>query len=145
MQLTAMFEFQICHSKYSSKSSLNQHMKMHDDSKWHKCDVCLKVFNRKSNLIQHYRTHTGEKPFACQICDNKFTQKGTLVQHQATHSEIKAFKCSICPEGRFFKTKAGLSNHMVFHYEPKFSWTFYEHKSHTKSNLKTHEKTHFTT
>ena len=117
-------------------------MKIHDYSKSFKCDVCLKVFPNKSCLKIHYRTHTGEKPFACQVCDRRFARKCTLARHLATHSEIKPFKCSICPEGKFFKTKVGLNNHMVYHYEPKFSCIQCDYKTHTKCNLKTHEKTH---
>ena len=117
-------------------------MRVHDDSKCFKCDVCLKAFDRKSKLVTHYRMHTGEKPFACQICDRKFGQKQHLVEHQATHSETKSFKCSICPEGRFFKTKHGLRNHMIFHFEPKFFCSHCDHKCHTASNLKSHKKTH---
>ena len=117
-------------------------MKVHDDSKCFKCDVCFKMFPYKSQLNMHYIIHTGEKPFACQICDRKFARKDYLVQHQATHSEIKSFKCSICPEGRFFKTKDGLRQHMVYHYEPKFSCCYCNHKSYTTSDLKKHEKTH---
>ena len=117
-------------------------MKIHDDSKSFKCDVCFKVFDRNSNLVQHYRTHTGEKPFNCQLCDSKFAQKIHLVRHQATHSDIKSFKCSICPEDRFFKTKDGLSHHMVFHYEPNFFCSHYDYKCHTKCCLNRHEKTH---
>ena len=47
--------------------------------------------------------------------------KKQLVRHQATHSEIRSSKCFIYPEGRFFKTKDGLNNHMVFNNEPKFA------------------------
>ena len=72
-------------------------------------------------------------------------QKCALVRHQATHSEIRSFKCSICPEGRFFKTKAGLKNHLRFHYETKLSCSFCDHKSYTTTHLKTHEKAHFKT
>ena len=54
------FECQVCHKKYSSKKYLNQHKKIHDDSKSFKCDVCLKVFSSKSKLVANYRTHTGK-------------------------------------------------------------------------------------
>ena len=117
-------------------------MKIHEKSKKYKCDVCLKAFHQKSNLIKHYRIHTGEKPFACQLCDKKFAYKYSLVQHLATHSEVKYFNCSICPEGRSFKTKNQLRNHMVFHYEPKFACSHCDYKTHTKQNLNIHKKVH---
>ena len=90
----------------------------------------------------HYRMHSGEKPFACQICDRKFAVTFSLIQDKATNSEIKSFKCFICPEGRFFKTKHELNNHMVFHYKPKFSCSHCDHKSYRSDHLKRHEKTH---
>ena len=117
-------------------------MKIHDESNAFKCDVCLKRFLSNSYLETHYRTHTGEKPFACQICNRKFARKDHLVQHQVTHSEIRSFKCSICPEERFFKTKQSLNQHMVFHYEPKFACSHCDYKTHSKSNIKVHKKTH---
>ena len=136
------FSCQICHKSYSNKCSLGYHMKTHKESKALKCDVCLKVFSCKSKLKIHYRTHTREKPFACQICNKKFAVKHALTRHQATHSDDKPFKCSICPEGRYFKTKDCLRTHMMLHYEPKFSCSYCDHKSYTKSSLKAHEKTH---
>ena len=117
-------------------------MKVHDESNAFKCDICFKVFQSKAHLKSHYRIHTGEKPFACQTCDRKFAVKGDLVRHQATHSDVRSFKCSICPEGRYFKTKCQLRNHMVFHYEPKFACSHCDHKTHRKCDLQKHERTH---
>ena len=135
-----LFNCQICHRSYSSKYSLNRHMKVHDESKAFKCDVCLKLFSTKEELKDHYRTHTGEKPFACQICDKKFARKSDLVRHQATHRDDRPFKCSICPEGRYFKTKDCLIKHMILHNKPKFSCSFCDYKSYTKRDLNTHIK-----
>ena len=136
------FNSQVCHRSYNNKDDLNQHMKVHYKSKALKCDICFKVFKRKSNLKRHYRTPTGEKPFACQVCYKNFSQKYDLVRHQATHSEIRSFKCSICPEGRFFKTKHNLNQHLVYHYEPKFACSHCDYKTHTSGALKVHKKTH---
>ena len=115
-------------------------MKIHNVSKSFKCKVCLKIFPSKAQLKIHHRTHTGEKPFACQIRDKKFARKSDLVKHQAVHRDDRPFKCSICPKGRYFKTKVSLNQHMIFHYEPKFSCNYCGHKCYTKDNLKKHEK-----
>ena len=61
-----------------------------------------------------------------------FAQNAHLVRHQATHSDVRNFKCSICPDGRFFKTKDQLSQHMVYHYKPRFSCSYCYHKSYRK-------------
>ena len=137
-----LFSCQICRKTYCNKQSLNQHMKVHDESKALKCDVCFKLFSHKSGLTRHYRIHTGEKPFACQVCDKKFSQKSSLLNHQAVHSDVRPFKCSICPEGKYFKTKHLLRTHMLYHGEPKFSCFYCDYKSYTKSQLNCHESTH---
>ena len=85
------------------------------------------------------------KFFVCQVCGTKFSRKDQLIQHDTTHNVVRNYKCSICPEGRFFKTQDGLTRHMRFHYEPKFSRRFCEYKCHTTSDLHKHEKTHFKT
>ena len=137
-----LFKCQTCDKRFSNKSNLNQHIKIHDELKAFKCDVCFKAFHQKSNLVKHYRTHTGEKPFACQVCDRKFAQKSDLVRHQAIHSDVRSFKCSICPEGRYFKTKTNLNQHMLFHFETKFACSHCDYKCHRKNDLARHLKTH---
>ena len=42
----------------------------------------------------------------------------------------------------FSKLKNRLTDHMVFHYEAKFSCSFCDHKSYTEGDLTKHEKTH---
>ena len=76
------------------------------------------------------------------MCDKKISSKSVLVRHQDTHSDVRNFKCSICPEGRFFRLKQHLSQHIVFYYEPKFSCSHCNHKSLTSSELAKHINTH---
>ena len=102
----------------------------------------LEGFSSKIKLSSALYNAYREKLFACQVCDKKFAQKSTLVRHQTTHSDVRSFKCSVCPEGRFYKSKYELNRHMVYHYEPKFSCIQCDFKTHTKCNLKKHEKNH---
>ena len=136
------FKCDICFKLFRIKSLLTRHYRTHTGEKPFACQVCDKKFAYNSTLIQHQAIHTGEKPFACNLCDKKFTQKSNLVQHQATHSDVKTFKCSICAEGKFFKTKKDLKQHMVRHYEPKYCCSYCDHKSYTKNELSRHEKRH---
>ena len=80
--------------------------------------------------------------FTCQVCDKKFARKNYLVRHQATHSDVESFKCSISPVGRSIQKKSQLTNHIVYHYEPKFACSHCEHKTHRKFDLDKHLKTH---
>ena len=119
-------------------------MNIHDPTKAFVCNVCWKAFEEKAKLVRHYRIHTGEKPFACKICDRKFTQKCHLDRHEATHSDVKPFKCPICPDGKSFKSKDGLKNHLKrIHFKPKFTCDYCDHKSHSRDGLNKHVKTHF--
>ena len=137
-----MLRCHISHTSISNQNTLNRHMTIPDDSEAFPCDFCFKIFQYKSDLESHYRTtHPGEKRFACQICDKKFAKKSILAVHEKTHSDVRDFKCSICPEGRYFKTRSGLRTHMLFHYEPKYSCSNCEYKTHTSCNLTRHEKT----
>ena len=107
---------------------------------------CFVLKNLPSGQIEHLKDLTSLWIAWCStklpLWEKVFLQKSNLVRHQATHSEIRSFKCSICPEGRFFKTKNQLTNHMVFHYEPKFACSHCDYRAHKKCDLDRHSKTH---
>uniref|UniRef100_A0A3Q3WH12 C2H2-type domain-containing protein n=1 Tax=Mola mola TaxID=94237 RepID=A0A3Q3WH12_MOLML len=103
----------VCSRKYSSKSSLRNHMRLHSEGKYVTCSVCKKKFPSRGELDKHMRIHTGEKPFKCSICDKAFIQNSSLTVHMRGHTGEKPFSCSLCEKS--YAVKSTLRMHMRKH------------------------------
>ena len=44
-------------------------MLTHTKVKDHECDICYKKFSIKSSLVTHFRIHFGEQPLGCAKCE----------------------------------------------------------------------------
>ena len=119
------------------QSSLNIHLKTHDNEAQPTCNVCGKEFKHlqalKSHLVSHeamsqmcqycnasFRNarllddhiklkHTGELDYSCDNCGTKFPSNNALKRHQKTHSNERPFVCDEC--GKAFKNKKDVKVH----------------------------------
>ena len=126
----------------TSRSGYRRHVKTHDKSLVHKCDVCDKVISTKSNLARHKKIHSGVKDYKCRTCGKGFYPKPHLERHQLKHTNVKLHKCNICPDNRSFKTELLLKEHVKYHYASKYVCKLCDRKFHTPSNLSSHRKRH---
>ena len=51
----------------------------------HECSFCARKFSEKSNLTRHLKVHTEPKSIKCDVCDKTFTLKQNLEQHMRQH------------------------------------------------------------
>ena len=81
-----------------------------NDNRKHACYLCDKRFTAKTSLERHYRIHTGKKDFICPICEKAFSRRDALNQHMIYHGDEKMNSCSVCSKG--YKTKQSLKLHI---------------------------------
>jgi len=134
------FHCPFCNRKFSNAAECEKHISTHAQTL--QCTYCAKKFTEKSKLIAHTRVHTKEKPFKCSQCPKGFTEKSTLKLHVKTvHENYRPFQCEFCPKA--FTQKIALTKHVRTHTgELPFQCQYCPKTFATKQQQTGHERTH---
>jgi KRAB domain-containing zinc finger protein len=134
---------QQCGSRFTTKSNLGQHAKIHLKVKPFVCEICSHGFTRAAHYESHVAKHKGLKTHRCDQCGESFARLDNLLRHSARHKHGKIFECATCKRG--FHRKDKLLDHEKKHCEynipcQKCSKTFHTNDA-LKHHLPLHEDT----
>ena len=76
----------------TSPKCRNRRNSSFDETKPHVCNQCGARFTTKSNLGQHAKIHLAVKPFICEICNHGFTRAAHYESHVAKHKGLKTHR-----------------------------------------------------
>jgi uncharacterized Zn-finger protein len=80
------------HLSSASPKARNRRNSSFDETKPHVCPQCGARFTTKSNLGQHAKIHLAVKPFICEICSHGFTRAAHYESHVAKHKGLKTHR-----------------------------------------------------
>ncbi|KAM7347412.1 uncharacterized protein ACRADG_006973 [Cochliomyia hominivorax] len=91
-----------CNKKFYKRCFLVDHINVHRDPNYFKCDRCDKAFTARASYEKHMETHqlyeNRETVFTCDICKKSFLKKPVYERHVLIHvpEEERKFQCELC-------------------------------------------------
>lgn len=129
-----------CGARFTTKSNLGQHAKIHLAVKPFICEICSHGFTRAAHYESHVAKHKGLKTHRCDQCGESFARLDNLLRHSARHKHGKIFDCATCGKG--FHRKDKLLEHEKVHSEYTFPCVKCSKTFHTNDALKHHLPLH---
>ncbi|XP_073845574.1 uncharacterized protein isoform X2 [Musca autumnalis] len=111
-----------CKRKFSSRSLLADHVHVHLDPEYFKCNLCSKVMADRFCLTNHFKKHDRKvKSDICDTCGKAFSHSLALKKHKLIHipDEEKKYPCQDC--GKLFADKSKLTSHIRFVHTKKYA------------------------
>lgn len=103
----------VCSKRFSGRSNLVEHLRLHANIKMYECPHCSKSFVQSGNLTVHMRVHTKERPYQCTLCPKNYNQSSALKIHVRSHTNERNYACMECDKR--FTNGTDLNKHIRIH------------------------------
>ena len=111
------YEYIICGKSSDSKRSLSVHIKHHTDR--FPCQSCHKIFASKSSLNNHQRIHMRQED-TCKKCQKSFKSRKSYLDHVSYgHTDEPVVQCYYC--GKYFWNPTQGDNHVQVKHKHKMT------------------------
>lgn len=111
-----------CGNKFTQRYLFIDHLQVHKNPDYFKCQICTKTFTTRRSLEKHVKSHNvRERNFHCDECDKSFLEQRTLDWHKLKHlpESERNFQCPQCEKK--FASEYLMRQHISTFHDKKYS------------------------